>query len=83
MSKQLNDKGYNYYIHSYNGINRLYRIKAGRIHDQSWTLEIYQDPLWIEDLKALKSFMNHYVTGWINEDDALDYEDAIKILKNE
>lgn len=70
---------HSYYINNYNGINTLYRIK-GKIHGNASSLEAYYNGCWSNDSKLINSFMNKYVTGWLNEDDALNYNEAIKIL---
>jgi len=72
---------YKYYINSYNGIETLYRIQEGRIGDSVSTLESFQNGGWNNDLKSIKSFMNKYVTGWLDEDDAMDYNTAIGVLR--
>jgi hypothetical protein len=69
-----------YYIFSYNGIKTLYRIRRqGRIHENVDSLEAFENGKWSNDAKFINSFMNHYVTGWLDEDDAMDYETAMKL----
>lgn len=70
---------YSYYLNNYNGINTLYRIR-GKIHGNASSLEAYYNGCWSNDSKLINSFMNRYVTGWLNEDDALHYKEAIKML---
>jgi (p)ppGpp synthase/HD superfamily hydrolase len=72
--------GYSYYINSYNGIETLYRI-IGKLHGNVTTLEAYHDGNWSKEPKLINSFMNKYVTGWLNEDDAMDYDTAIGVLR--
>jgi hypothetical protein len=72
---------YKYYINSYNGIETLYRIQEARIGDSVSTLESFQNGGRSNDLKSIKSFMNKYVTGWLDEDDAMDYKTAIGVLR--
>lgn len=71
---------YKYYISSHNGIETLYRIKEGRIGDSAGTLESFQNGRWNSDLNSLKSFMNRYASGWLDEGDAMDYKTAIRAL---
>jgi guanosine-3',5'-bis(diphosphate) 3'-pyrophosphohydrolase len=72
---------YNYYIYNYNGIETLYRI-IGKLHCNSSTLEVYHDGNWSKESKLIKPFMNKYVTGWLDDDDAMDYKTAIGLLYN-
>lgn len=72
--------GYSYYINSYNGIETLYRI-IGKLHGNVTTLEAYHDGNWSKESKLINSFMNKYVTGWLDEDDAMDYDTAIGVLR--
>ncbi|KAF2508678.1 bifunctional (p)ppGpp synthetase/guanosine-3',5'-bis(diphosphate) 3'-pyrophosphohydrolase [Flavobacterium zhairuonense] len=72
---------YKYYISSYNGIETLYRIQEGRIRDSAGTLESFQNGGWSSDLNPIKSFMNRYASGWLDEDDAMDYKTAIGALR--
>ncbi|MCW3070295.1 MAG: hypothetical protein JWO44_185 [Bacteroidetes bacterium] len=75
---------YSYYISSYDGMDTLYRVnKHGKIHENTDTLEAFHEGEWSNDLRYTRSFMNRYMTGWLDEDDAMDYETAIKRLKNE
>ena len=71
---------YNYYILSYNGIETLYRMRKGKIHGNSETLEAFYNGTWNFEEKPIKMFMNKYVTGWLNEEDAMNYETAIALL---
>ncbi|MFH7001232.1 HD domain-containing protein [Flavobacterium bizetiae] len=72
---------YKYYISSHNGIETLYRIKEGRIGDSAGTLESFQSGGWSNDLNSIKSFMNKYAAGWLDENDAMDYSIAIGALR--
>jgi len=72
---------YKYYISSYNGIETLYRIQEGRIGDSVSTLESFQSGGWSNDLNSIKSFMNKYAAGWLDENDAMDYSIAIGALR--
>jgi (p)ppGpp synthase/HD superfamily hydrolase len=72
---------YKYYISSYNGIETLYRIQEGRIGDSVSTLESFQNGRWGNDLDPIKSFMNRYASGWLDEDDAMDYSTAMGALR--
>lgn len=61
-----------YYINSFDGRNRIYRIfDNGKIHENVQSIEIYDAGKWIEDMRSVKSFMNKYVTGWVDEYDAI------------
>lgn len=69
---------FNYYIHN----NLLYRFEKGKkLHGDTTTLEVFNDEKWSKNSNRIKSFMNHYVTGWIDEEDAIDnYDKAMKKL---
>ena len=72
---------YSYYIFDYNGINRLYRIsKEGMIHENPGTLAAFIDGKWTNDNKYTGPFMDNYLTGWLDERDAMNYEAAMKLL---
>ncbi|WP_281226621.1 hypothetical protein [Flavobacterium aquiphilum] len=71
--------GYSYYIYNYNGIDTLYRI-IGKLHGNVSTLEAYYDGNWSKESKLINPFMNKYVTGWLDDNDAMDYETAIGLL---
>jgi (p)ppGpp synthase/HD superfamily hydrolase len=70
---------YSYYIYNYNGIDTLYRI-IGKLHGNVSTLEAYHDGNWSKESKLTNPFMNKYVTGWLDDNDAMDYETAIGLL---
>lgn len=59
----------------------MYRIQEGRIGDSVNTLESFQNGSWSNDIKSIKSFMNKYITGWLDEDEAMDYKTAIGVLR--
>ncbi|MCV6631539.1 MAG: hypothetical protein OIF50_16945 [Flavobacteriaceae bacterium] len=65
---------YDYYIFN----NLVYRLKKGnKLHGNVSTLQVFESNKWSSKPKYLKSFMNQYVTGWIDERDAIpNFEEA-------
>lgn len=66
---------FDYYVHN----NLLYRFEKGKkFHGDTSSLEVFYDGKWSRNSNRIKSFMNHYVTGWIDEQDAIDNYDRAK-----
>jgi guanosine-3',5'-bis(diphosphate) 3'-pyrophosphohydrolase len=72
---------YKYYVYNYNGIETLYRI-IGKLHGNASSLEAYHDGKWSKESKLINPFMNKYVTGWLDDNDAMDYKSVIELLYN-
>lgn len=80
MLKKLNDMHLRYFVQSFKGRNIVYRI-LGPINESVKTLESFYNGEWSDHVDLNKSFMNKVVTGWLDDEDALSYEEAISILK--
>ena len=81
---QLNNMEYSYFVLKFNGRNTLYRMEKGlRIYEGTHTLEVLFNNKWCKEENPIKTFMNNYITGWVDKDDAMDYETAMERLKNE
>ncbi|OWP85267.1 hypothetical protein BWK59_01120 [Flavobacterium davisii] len=78
MYKRLNKMEFDYYILN----NRLYRYEKGRnFKGEIKNFEVFENNAWVANSKYIKSFMNHYATGWIDERDAIsDLEFALDKL---
>ena len=65
---------YSYYIHN----NLLYRFKnIENLYDDITNLQVHDGINWVNHSDLIKSFMNDYLTGWINENDVIvDYNTA-------
>ena len=71
---------YYYYVLDYNGESTLFRITTEKIASEERVIEVYKFGVWSKDEKLIKFFMNRYITGWINEEDVMEYKNAIQLL---
>jgi (p)ppGpp synthase/HD superfamily hydrolase len=71
---------YHYYVLDYDGENTLFRINTEKITSEERIIEVFKFGIWSKNEKLIKFFMNRYLTGWLNEDDAIDYKNAIQLL---
>ena len=64
---------YNYFIHTYNNKTIVLRVIAGKsVNDNISSLASFENGDWRKQTPVIKSFMNHYVTGWIDEKDKIN-----------
>ena len=73
---------YYYYVLDYNGENTLFRINTEKITSEKRIIEVFNFGVWSKNEKLIKFFMNQYITGWVNEDDAIEYKNAIQLLSD-
>lgn len=71
---------YYYYILDYNGENTLFRINTEKIISEERIIEVFKFGAWSKNEKLTNFFMNLYMTGWLNEEDTIDYKSAIQLL---
>ena len=66
---------YDYYPRFLDNQEVVIRVLAnGSISDNVSSIEVYKNNNWIKNNRILESFMNHYITGWITDEDKIDIE---------
>lgn len=64
---------YYFYIHKFNNKDIVIRVIAGKsVYDNISSLESFENGDWKKQTPVIKSFMNHYATGWIHEKDKIN-----------
>lgn len=68
----------NYFELDFNGKKALFRVNGSLINDVT-SIEIYNNGIWSTSLRIRQFIMNKVVTGWLDDDDAIEFSEAIKI----
>ncbi|TWP22481.1 hypothetical protein ETU08_09080 [Apibacter muscae] len=76
------DYNYIYYKKNINGEDTLFRIPKNGIkfHEQIQNIQVLDKKKWTTNHLKITSFLNDYMTGWIDEDDYLSSEEVQRIL---